>query len=173
MASQFRHYLRSIVKFPSIHYVYLTSYPVTNLSEEKEMNILHLIQYPIIFVMRGPICLKGVSELLSVGDGVIFDYEIERHKRNTQLHLSQHKSFVSPGVLAFIKPEIEELKQTPRSIYMNFTKDQLSPKKQVTVLDLLIKNYSSKLRNINKINYCQLRIQGKQRNNFVKDNYYY
>jgi len=147
MGFNMRHYLHAIIKLPSIHYVYLSSYPVTNITEQKEMNILQLIQNPIIFVMRGPVSLKGVSELLSQGDGIIFDYELNSQLPNVQLTLSLQKSYVSPGVQSFIQSDIIDCITSHRSFY--FTIDALKqfPPKRQSVLDLLIKYDFIKRRN--------------------------
>lgn len=140
MGVNLRHFLLSMVKLPSFHYVYLSSYPVTKTTEQKEMHILQWVQDPIIFVMRGPVCLKGVSELLSKGNGVIFDYELKDQMRNVELAMLLQKSFISPGVLSFIKPDITEIISSQRSFHFTINANKQLPKKQRTVLDLLIEN---------------------------------
>lgn len=140
MGCNLRHFLHSMAKLPSIHYVYLSTYPVTKTTEQKEMNILRWIHSPVIFVMRGPVCLKGVSELLSQGDGIIFDYEISGQIRTIQLAMLLQKPFVSPGVLSFIQPDILECLNSQRSFYLNMNAEKQLSKKHRTVLELLIGN---------------------------------
>ncbi|UJW59161.1 hypothetical protein HXZ66_17970 [Bacillus sp. A116_S68] len=93
-----RRYLHSMGKPQSLHFVYLTSYPIKRQNELKEMNILDLIQNPIIFVMRGPIDMRGVFELLGKGNGIIFDYEKVRLEKTLPIAVNMYHSFVSPGI---------------------------------------------------------------------------
>jgi guanylate kinase len=148
MGRKMRHFLESLVNVPHIHYVYLSSYPVTKLTEQKEMNILEWIQSPVIFVMRGPICLKGVSELLTKGDGVIFDYELNKQIQNVQLTMSLKKAFVSPGILSFIQSDISERKSSHLTFQYKMDASKQMPKKQRSVLDLLVQNDNFKLYHI-------------------------
>jgi hypothetical protein len=130
----------------SLHFVYLTSYPVRNQSELKEMNILNLIQNPIIFVMRGPIDMRGVFELLGKGNGIIFDYE-KKHLENTlNIAVNMYHSFISPGIQNYIRPEFEEIKYQgkPFSCQLNYNSFIVWPCTPPSLRDMLInKTYSN------------------------------
>ncbi|MCR6095006.1 hypothetical protein HXA31_13790 [Salipaludibacillus agaradhaerens] len=141
-----RRYLHSMGKPQSLHFVYLTSYPVKRQNELKEMNILDLIQNPIIFVMRGPIDMRGVFELLGKGNGIIFDYEKVRLEKTLPIAVNMYHSFVSPGIKKYIKPEFEEIKYKgkPFSCQLSYKSLMVWPSTSPSLRDMLInKTYSN------------------------------
>ncbi|WP_416147366.1 hypothetical protein ACM26V_14170 [Salipaludibacillus sp. HK11] len=140
-----------MAKEPSIHYVYLNSYPVESTTERKEIEILKWIECTVIFVLRGPISLIAVSDLLVEGDGIIFDYEKKQQKDGIHLAALRKKTYVSPGIRAFILPEIDEFKYNHKVFQFvidNNTRTHPTKKKNSSILELLIDYYSS-------LNYLQ------------------
>ncbi|SES30872.1 hypothetical protein [Salipaludibacillus aurantiacus] len=147
MEYNMRRFLHTIQLVKSIHYVHLTSFPAERTSELKEINILPLIKDPIIFVMRGPVFIQGVSELLELGNGVIFDYEKFRLERQIHLTVSQNKPYVSPGILNFIREDIEEYKQKGKTFFINEPERPLSAftaRNRQSVIDLLLSDHPPK-----------------------------
>ncbi|WP_078579058.1 hypothetical protein [Salipaludibacillus agaradhaerens] len=141
-----RRYLHSMGKPQSLHFVYLTSYPVKRQNELKEMNILDLIQNPIIFVMRGPIDMRGVFELLGKGNGIIFDYEKVRLEKTLPIAVNMYHSFISPGIKKYIKPEFEEIKYKgkPFSCQLSYKSLMVWPSTSPSLRDMLInKTYTN------------------------------
>ncbi|PYZ92718.1 hypothetical protein CR194_13765 [Salipaludibacillus keqinensis] len=150
MSGLMRHYLKNIAKVPSFHYIYLSSYPVTKVDEMKEMNILPLIQSPVIFVMRGPICLKGLTELLSQGTGVVFDYEKTKYEEAIRLAVLQQNSYVSPGVKRFIQPELDLYIKNEQTLFYkmdkSITTSPTTKSTNKTILNLIVDKYTKKQR---------------------------
>lgn len=116
MRNQLRDYLYHMNKIPSVHYVYLSSYPAVSVTELKELNILKWIKNPVIFVMRCEVSLNHVNELLLLGDGIMFDYEKRRLELASRIQTHIGKPFISPGIRTFIRPEIEKVKSAQRPL---------------------------------------------------------
>ncbi|MCE7790803.1 hypothetical protein K8O68_00015 [Salipaludibacillus sp. CUR1] len=147
MEYNMRRFLHTIQLVKRIHYVHLTSFPAETTSEVKEINILPLIKDPIIFVMRGPVFIQGVTELLELGNGVIFDYEKFKLERQIHLTVSQNKPYVSPGIINFIREDIEEYKQKGKTFFINKPERPVSTfaaRNRQSVVELLLSDHPPK-----------------------------